>query len=66
MSALAPTLETFFTERLMHQRQASPNTIAAYRDAWRLLLGYAQAEAYLTLCNRSRFRSDHIGGLLAG
>jgi integrase/recombinase XerD len=42
MTALAPTLEAFFTERLMHQRQASPNTIAAYRDAWRLLLDYAQ------------------------
>ena len=42
MSALAPTLEAFFTQRLTHQRQASPNTIAAYRDAWRLLLDYAQ------------------------
>jgi integrase/recombinase XerD len=42
MSALAPTLEAFFTERLMQQRQASPNTIAAYRDGWRLLLGFAQ------------------------
>jgi integrase/recombinase XerD len=46
MSALAPTLEAFFTERLCHQRQASPNTIAAYRDAWRLLLGYAQARTH--------------------
>ena len=41
MTALAPTLEAFFTERLMCQRQASPNTIAAYRDAWRPLLGFA-------------------------
>ena len=41
MSALAPSLEAFFTERLMHQRHASPNTVAAYRDAWRLLLGFA-------------------------
>jgi integrase/recombinase XerD len=41
MSALAPSLEAFFTERLMHQRDASPNTVAAYRDAWRLLLGFA-------------------------
>jgi site-specific recombinase XerD len=40
MSALAPTLEAFFTERLIGQRQASPNTIAAYRDAWRLLLRF--------------------------
>jgi integrase/recombinase XerD len=42
MSTLAPTLEAFFTERLMHQRQVSPNTVAAYRDAWRLLLGFVQ------------------------
>lgn len=38
MTALAPTLEAFFTERLLSQRRASPNTIAAYRDAFRLLL----------------------------
>jgi integrase/recombinase XerD len=43
MSSLAPTLEAYFTERLIGQRRASPNTIAAYRDAWRLLLGHAQA-----------------------
>jgi integrase/recombinase XerD len=42
MSALAPTVEAYFTERLIHQRQASPNTIAAYRDAWRLLLVFTQ------------------------
>jgi site-specific recombinase XerD len=35
-------MEAFFTERLMNQRRASSNTIAAYRDAWRLLLRYAQ------------------------
>lgn len=40
MSALAPTLEAFFTERLMTQRQASPRTISAYRDTFRLLLGF--------------------------
>lgn len=42
MSALAPTLQAFFTERLQRQRQASPHTIAAYRDALRLLLIFAQ------------------------
>jgi integrase/recombinase XerD len=40
MTALAPTLEAFFTERLASQRRASPNTIAAYRDAFRLLLRF--------------------------
>ena len=43
MTALAPTLQAFFTDRLARQRQASPHTIAAYRDTWRLLLGYAAA-----------------------
>jgi site-specific recombinase XerC len=40
MSALAPTLQAFFTERLVRQRRASPHTIAAYRDTFRLLLGF--------------------------
>jgi integrase/recombinase XerD len=39
---LSPVLEAFFTERLQRQRQASPHTIAAYRDAFRLLLAFAQ------------------------
>ena len=41
MSALAPTLQAFFTDRLVQQRHASPHTVAAYRDAWRLLLRFA-------------------------
>ena len=40
MSALAPTLEAFFTDRLMQQRLASPHTVAAYRDTFRLLLAF--------------------------
>ena len=44
MSALAPTLQAFFTERLIAQRQASPHTIAAYRDTFRLLLVFVQQE----------------------
>ena len=42
MSAVAPTLEAFFTERLMSQKRASQHTIAAYRDGFRLLLAFAQ------------------------
>jgi integrase/recombinase XerD len=42
MSLLAPTLQAFFTDRLLHQRQASPRTVAAYRDTLRLLLDFAQ------------------------
>ena len=41
MSALAPTLQAYFTDRLMGQRAASPNTIQAYRLTFRLLLGFA-------------------------
>jgi integrase/recombinase XerD len=40
MSALAPTLQAFFTDRLLRERHASPQTVAAYRDTWRLLLGF--------------------------
>lgn len=42
ISTLAPTLQAFFTDRLLTQQQASPRTVAAYRDALRLLLGFAQ------------------------
>lgn len=42
MSALAPLLESFFTEGLMAQRAASTHTVAAYRDTFRLLLRFAQ------------------------
>ena len=38
MTALAPLLQAFFTDRLMTQCGASPNTIASYRDTLRLLL----------------------------
>src|SRR5438552_14132264 len=41
MSTLAPTLQAVFTDRLARQRQASPHTIAAYRDAIKLLLTFA-------------------------
>ena len=41
-TSLAPTLQAFFTERLITQRHASPHTVAAYRDTFRLLLGFAE------------------------
>lgn len=44
MSALAPTLQAFFTERLITQRAASPRTVSAYRDTFRLLLGFAHQQ----------------------
>lgn len=42
MSLLAPTLQAFFSQRLIVQKNASPHTIASYRDCWRLLLCFAQ------------------------
>lgn len=42
MTLLAPTLEAFFVERLAGQRQASPHTIASYRDTFRLLLNFVE------------------------
>jgi integrase/recombinase XerD len=44
VTALAPTLQAWFTSRLGQQRQASPRTVAAYRDTFRLLLGYTKAQ----------------------
>ena len=44
MSLLAPTLQAFFTERLVTQRNASPQTIAAYRDTFKLLLCFAREQ----------------------
>jgi len=41
MSGLATTLQAFFTDRLIQQRQVSPNTLQAYRDTLRLLLVFA-------------------------
>ena len=41
MTTLAPTLQAFFTDRLIAQRHASDHTIAAYRDTLKLLLAFA-------------------------
>jgi integrase/recombinase XerD len=42
VTLVAGLLEAFFSDRLQRQRNASPNTIAAYRDTFRLLLTFAQ------------------------
>jgi len=44
MTQLAPTLQAFFTERLLTQRQVSPHTVTAYRDSLRLFLRFAQQQ----------------------
>jgi site-specific recombinase XerD len=50
MSMLAPTLQAFFSDRLMGQRGASSHTIAAYRDSIRLLLRYAADRTHKQPC----------------
>ncbi|MCA1677552.1 MAG: site-specific integrase [Actinobacteria bacterium] len=44
MTALAPSLQAWFTDRLITQRNSSPQTIAAYRDTFRLLLCFAREQ----------------------
>jgi integrase/recombinase XerD len=44
ITPLSTLLQSFFTDRLMKQRQASPHTIASYRDTFRLLLEFAHKQ----------------------
>lgn len=63
MTALATTLQAFFTDRLVQQRQVSPNTVAAYRDTLRLLLVFASAQK----CKEpSRLEFDDLDASLIG
>jgi site-specific recombinase XerD len=41
-SSFPVLLQNFFSKRLIAQRQASPRTVASYRDTFRLFLRYAQ------------------------
>jgi len=51
MSALAPSLQAYFTDRLIGQRCASPNTIANYKTTFRLLLGFTSQRTKTTPSN---------------
>jgi integrase/recombinase XerD len=51
MTVLAPTLQAFFTDRLRQQRHASDETVRAYRDTWRLLLGFTVARTGKQPCS---------------
>ena len=62
MSSVAPTLQAFFTDRLARQLQASPRTIASYRDTLRLLLARPRHDRQAALrarLGRSRRAADH-------
>jgi integrase/recombinase XerD len=45
VTMLAPTLQAFFTDRLIRQRRVSPHTISAYRDTIRLLITFTAEHA---------------------
>lgn len=42
-ATLPALIQRFFTDRLCVQMEASPHTVAGYRDTFRLLLRYASA-----------------------
>jgi site-specific recombinase XerD len=63
VTALAPVLQAFFTERLIAQRQVSGHTVAAYRDTFRLLLAFAQKRTGTAPCD---LRLDDLDAALIG
>jgi len=66
MSEFTSALQAFFSERLIGQRHASPHTVEAYRDAFRLLFAYV-AERTGTSPAQLDFRdldAATIGGFL--
>ena len=60
---LALLLQGFFTDRLARQLQASPQTVAAYRDTFRLLLLFA---AQTTNTPPSRLSIDDLDAVTVG
>ncbi|HEY5786149.1 MAG TPA: tyrosine-type recombinase/integrase [Microlunatus sp.] len=51
MTQVAATLQGFFTDRLARQRQASPRTVAAYRDSIKLLLRFVHQQTGKTVAS---------------
>jgi site-specific recombinase XerD len=59
-------LQNFFTDHLLRQRQASPHTIAGYRDTFRLLFRFATDQLGKTpsTVNTEDFQPTFIGRFL--
>lgn len=55
--ALAPLLQAFFVDHLLRRKGASPQTVSAYRDAFRLLFRYL---ADKTGVEPADLRLDHV------
>lgn len=51
MSLIAPTLQSFFTDRLATQRRASPRTVASYRDSLKLLIVFVHEQTGKKPCD---------------
>jgi site-specific recombinase XerD len=43
---LSPLVQAFFVEHLLRHKRASPQTVSAYRDTFRLLLGFLHATTH--------------------
>ncbi len=44
MTEIAPSLQAYFTKRMMAEANMSPNTVASYRDTFRLLIGFVAGQ----------------------
>lgn len=65
-AGLSSYVQRFFADRLTAQQKASPNTIASYRDTFRLLLGFAarRCRRAPTDLRLSHLDADLIGAFL--
>jgi len=61
--SFAALIQSFFKDRLLDQRRASPHTIAGYRDSFRLLLQFAAKRLGKTPTN---LRIEDLGPPLIG
>jgi integrase/recombinase XerD len=66
-TTLPSLVQLFFTERLGNQMEASPNTIASYRDTFRLLLRFAseRLSKVPTKLKVEELDADLVGDFLA-
>ena len=44
---LGSLLQRFFAEHLVHHKRASPQTVACYRDTFRMLLEFVQKQCHI-------------------
>jgi site-specific recombinase XerD len=65
-SEFSALIQRFFVERLIQQRNASPRTIAAYRDTFRLLLSYIKQQRHKTptVLTLNDFNTNMVLGFL--